>query len=222
MKKNWKYGNSPSSRRNEIFVALQGMDGFPSHRDGICKPNHYAVPTERKIAGVAAFSTKISPRWGVLALLLIVILFVFAACRNKSADQSQHDGMDMKPAEVPAEHDNSDMEMPSGEAVYTCPMHPEIQRNEPGNCPICGMELVKKVPGETTAAPATDSLDFLLKPTYEYVLGSVKTVRPVRKSLTAALEVPGYLAYDARNQLTSLTLHRKRPPGWTGPWPPRK
>ncbi len=25
--------------------------------------------------------------------------------------------------------------------VYTCPMHPQIRRNEPGNCPICGMAL---------------------------------------------------------------------------------
>ena len=24
---------------------------------------------------------------------------------------------------------------------YTCPMHPQIVRNEPGNCPICGMTL---------------------------------------------------------------------------------
>jgi hypothetical protein len=29
-------------------------------------------------------------------------------------------------------------------AYYTCPMHPEIKRAEPGNCPICGMILVKK------------------------------------------------------------------------------
>ncbi|HEV8714642.1 MAG TPA: heavy metal translocating P-type ATPase [Candidatus Binatia bacterium] len=27
------------------------------------------------------------------------------------------------------------------EAVYTCPMHPEIVRSEPGSCPICGMAL---------------------------------------------------------------------------------
>ena len=25
--------------------------------------------------------------------------------------------------------------------VYTCPMHPQIRRTEPGNCPICGMTL---------------------------------------------------------------------------------
>lgn len=27
--------------------------------------------------------------------------------------------------------------------IFTCPMHPEIQRDKPGNCPICGMTLVK-------------------------------------------------------------------------------
>ena len=30
-----------------------------------------------------------------------------------------------------------------GEAqTYTCPMHPQIVQNEPGQCPICGMDLV--------------------------------------------------------------------------------
>ncbi len=28
-----------------------------------------------------------------------------------------------------------------GATVYTCPMHPEIVRDKPGNCPICGMAL---------------------------------------------------------------------------------
>ena len=25
--------------------------------------------------------------------------------------------------------------------VYTCPMHPEVRQNKPGNCPKCGMKL---------------------------------------------------------------------------------
>ena len=29
----------------------------------------------------------------------------------------------------------------SSGVVYTCPMHPQIRRNAPGNCPICGMTL---------------------------------------------------------------------------------
>ncbi|PYJ10154.1 MAG: copper-transporting ATPase [Verrucomicrobia bacterium] len=29
-------------------------------------------------------------------------------------------------------------------ALYTCPMHPEIERDQPGDCPICGMALELK------------------------------------------------------------------------------
>ena len=29
-------------------------------------------------------------------------------------------------------------------AEYTCPMHPQIVRDRPGTCPICGMDLVLK------------------------------------------------------------------------------
>lgn len=31
--------------------------------------------------------------------------------------------------------------------IYTCPMHPEIEQDHPGECPICGMTLVPKSPG---------------------------------------------------------------------------
>ncbi len=31
---------------------------------------------------------------------------------------------------------------------YTCPMHPEIIRDAPGSCPICGMDLVPMQPAE--------------------------------------------------------------------------
>ena len=30
--------------------------------------------------------------------------------------------------------------------LYTCPMHPEIQQAQPGNCPQCGMRLEPRVP----------------------------------------------------------------------------
>lgn len=36
---------------------------------------------------------------------------------------------------------------PAG-TIYTCPMHPEIRRNEPGSCPKCGMALEPLMPVE--------------------------------------------------------------------------
>jgi Cu+-exporting ATPase len=34
----------------------------------------------------------------------------------------------------------------AGETLWTCPMHPEIVRKEPGSCPICGMALEPMTP----------------------------------------------------------------------------
>ena len=35
-------------------------------------------------------------------------------------------------------------ESSAGGSVYTCPMHPEVQQDHPGNCPKCGMALERK------------------------------------------------------------------------------
>ena len=35
--------------------------------------------------------------------------------------------------------------VPAG-TIYTCPMHPEVQQDHPGNCPICGMTLEPIIP----------------------------------------------------------------------------
>jgi Cu(I)/Ag(I) efflux system membrane fusion protein len=159
--------------------------------------------------------------FGLLALLLLAL----AACKSRT-DHSKHGGtaatayqcpmkcegektypqpgacpvckMDLKPVEMSAGHDHESMKIDSA-AVYTCPMHPQIAQSQPGSCPICKMDLVLKKEGVTgQTVGATDSLGFLLKPTYEYVLSDIKTVRPVRKSLAANIEAPGYLDYDAR------------------------
>ncbi len=44
-------------------------------------------------------------------------------------------------------------------SYYTCPMHPEIIKDKPGNCPICGMELELKSGNLVLAIPKTALLD---------------------------------------------------------------
>ncbi|MDZ7711372.1 MAG: heavy metal translocating P-type ATPase [Roseovarius sp.] len=41
-------------------------------------------------------------------------------------------------------------------AQYTCPMHPEIVRDEPGSCPKCGMALEPMVPSDEPSEELTD------------------------------------------------------------------
>jgi len=48
--------------------------------------------------------------------------------------------------------------VPQG-TIYTCPMHPEIRQDHPGNCPICGMTLEPVIP-ELNEAENPELVDF--------------------------------------------------------------
>jgi P-type Cu+ transporter len=45
------------------------------------------------------------------------------------------------------------------ETTYTCPMHPEVERDAPGDCPICGMALEPKTISATTAEDDSELTD---------------------------------------------------------------
>ncbi len=80
--------------------------------------------------------------------------------------------------------------------VYTCPMHPEIIRNAPGSCPICGMDLVKKETGSQAVRDV--QLEGVLKPANAFVMSSVQVIATQRKEEDIKLNVVGTVAYDTR------------------------
>ncbi len=89
---------------------------------------------------------------------------------------------------------------------YTCPMHPQIIRDEPGSCPICKMDLVPKLMSNDAAASVGTDLDNVLADPNAAVLSRVATVQPVPAGAAAAggiagadtLTLPGVVEYDPR------------------------
>jgi Cu(I)/Ag(I) efflux system membrane fusion protein len=47
----------------------------------------------------------------------------------------------------PSDHQHTEV---SEAEIWTCSMHPQIRRNGPGKCPICGMDLIPVESGETS------------------------------------------------------------------------
>lgn len=82
---------------------------------------------------------------------------------------------------------------------YTCPMHPQVIKDAPGKCPICGMDLVP-LQTATHSAAADSSLSSLLKPVNEQVVASIPTINPESGTRIHSMEVQGAIAYDTRRR----------------------
>jgi len=79
---------------------------------------------------------------------------------------------------------------------WTCSMHPEIIRDKPGTCPICGMQLVKKDRANTAANNV--QVDELLRPTDEFVVSSIPVTSVSSSSVPIEVNALGTIAYDMR------------------------
>jgi len=47
-----------------------------------------------------------------------------------------------------SQHAPADGDKMTGDGLFTCPMHPEIRQESPGDCPKCGMALERTVPAK--------------------------------------------------------------------------
>lgn len=75
--------------------------------------------------------------YGIGGLLLAVGILIGKFAFNSHVDQNGTDDH--------ARHQETK------EQIYTCSMHPQIRQNEPGHCPICGMDLVPVSEGGSDA-----------------------------------------------------------------------
>jgi len=85
----------------------------------------------------------------------------------------------------------------AGETLYVCPMHPQIHKDAPGSCPICGMDLTAVHKG-SEKVPSSDVPGFAgikVDPRQQWLIG-VKTAPVERKNLVRHLRTVGRVAYD--------------------------
>ncbi|EGV30934.1 efflux transporter, RND family, MFP subunit [Thiorhodococcus drewsii AZ1] len=94
--------------------------------------------------------------------------------------------------------------------TYICPMHPQIQQDHPGTCPICGMDLIEKRVTPKTAMPKVDPHpEVALSGTMQQRL-AVRTAKVERGTLARQIRAVGRIAYDE----TRLEHLHPRATGW--------
>lgn len=92
--------------------------------------------------------------------------------------------------------------------VWYCPMHTHYRTDHPGNCPICGMTLVKEEPAkkdehaahgnatESTKGQVPDETAVITVSVDQQKLVGITTSKPQARKLSMNLQLPGQVAYE--------------------------
>jgi Cu(I)/Ag(I) efflux system membrane fusion protein len=98
----------------------------------------------------------------------------------------------------------------AGSEIYTCPMHPSVQSDKPGACPVCGMALVRKSSLTTdSSAPARTSEAITLTPD-QAVLARVQVMAVRREHFEHGLNAVGVIDYAEPAQAKVTARFRGR------------
>jgi Cu(I)/Ag(I) efflux system membrane fusion protein len=138
---------------------------------------------------------------------MLVIAVFDAACARSPEPPDRSEPVITAAGETSTEHAAQ-----HADPLYRCPMHPEIVRNEPGVCPICGMTLVKVEPtvtGVPASAAEAAGPEVRISPAVENNLG-VRTEAAVRSALPRRADTVGYVGFDERR----VRQVRPRAEGW--------
>lgn len=116
----------------------------------------------------------------ILTLFSFSTFFALFACgRKKEAQENKVSG-------------NSENPGPKL-LYYQCPMHHQIRRDEPGNCPICGMTLVPI--HEESHSHGGEGSDFTISSERQQMIG-IKTSVVTREKAFHEIRTSGRVAFD--------------------------
>lgn len=85
--------------------------------------------------------------------------------------------------------------------IYYCPMHPHYTSDKPGNCPICGMSLVKK-DAQDKGAESSKSVHAIILNKNQMQLIGIRTQPVIKKVLIKTVRAAGYISTS--NELFQL------------------
>lgn len=109
-------------------------------------------------------------------LLYALLLFVFSSCEVRKGDVvHKHDGI-------------------ASSTKYTCSMHPQVIRDTPGTCPVCGMALVE--------VASVDHSTALMLSDVQMQLANVTTRRAGKSHVGETVVLNGTFVLDAQKRET--------------------
>lgn len=116
--------------------------------------------------------------------IALLILLVLLGC-SKSTDENH-------------EHNITKKE------YWTCTMHPEVRSDKPGSCPICNMDLVKRVEGETqTESKSSEDMQGMVSlSNKKQVLANISTVSVKKEKLFDQVSAYSYLDFVENKRKT--------------------
>jgi Cu(I)/Ag(I) efflux system membrane fusion protein len=106
-------------------------------------------------------------------------------------------GWFLKPSARLAPEETSKQESATEDLVYTCSMHPQIRKNEEGDCPICGMDLIPLASINSQLDPQAISMSATA-----LQLAQVATIKVGTNAAIKTLRLNGKVQADERLSFT--------------------
>lgn len=95
-----------------------------------------------------------------------------------------------------------DSKIEKSDVIWTCSMHPQIRKDEPGDCPICGMELI---PVSSSPSDQSNPMEIKMSPT-AMQLASVQTAIVKKEIPVKKLKLSGKVQVN-EGAVSSQTSH---------------